>query len=99
MSAGVGAKREWAFRIASVLLGLAAPLLLAEAALRVRAVLTGRNPTDEFRKTFTAFPPPVEPGCPRSAWATLGQLVRPSRDPGIVYELKPDIEACFLGSY
>ena len=95
----MGADRHAAFKLISVLIGVTVALLIGETALRVRAAVTGRDPAEELQRTATSLPPPVAPGCPRSASASLGQLVRPSLDPGVVYELKPSIEACFSGAY
>lgn len=90
-------RRERALKLASTLIGTAAALLVGEGTLRAWAALTGRDPARELRRTLVACPP--APGafgaCGDTRQASLGQLVRPSLEPEIVYELKPGIETCF----
>jgi lysophospholipase L1-like esterase len=90
--------REWTFRLISILFGLALGLLIAELGTRLWAAVTGRDPVRELRKTTTAVPPPVLEDCGHSHQARLGEIVRPSVDSEIVYELKPDLDTCFHGT-
>ena len=71
---------------ASTLLALAA----LEASFRAVAFLEGRH---SFEAALTRGAR-LAPG----ASASLGDLIRPSRDPDIVYELAPDLHVSFLGA-
>ena len=97
--AAPGRRRERALRLASAAIGVAAGLLAGELALRAWSLATGRNPAQELQRTVQVLPPKPHPtGCAVGRQASLGQLVRPSREAGIVYELKPNIETCFYHS-
>lgn len=70
-------------------------LLLAEVGLRVKLALSDPG---GFKRTASSFPPPYRGGCSGGSAAHLGELIRPSEIPDLVYELKPNIDTCYYGA-
>jgi hypothetical protein len=61
-------------------------------------VLADPMPTAELRKAEQLFPPTPEGDCSSlKTRATLGQILRPSSVPGLVYEFKPNTQGCYRG--
>jgi hypothetical protein len=91
--------RFTAFRAASAFCGVLAACVLLESILRSRAAF---DPAPERALALAARiqPPAFRGDCKgEEQQATgLGELVRPSTDPEVVYELKPNIDTCWLGA-
>jgi lysophospholipase L1-like esterase len=83
--------------LGKILLIAAITLLLLEIALRVRAGRPSVSYRLDLQSTVRAMPPPYTGDCGGRADATLGQLIRPSRVPDLLFELKPDLDTCFVG--
>jgi lysophospholipase L1-like esterase len=65
--------------------------------LRVRAAFAGRNASDGDRqRSRTIRPPSFDGSCQGKLGASLAALVWPSTNAGVVYELKPGLDTCFL---
>lgn len=79
-------------RLILVLLGTLAGLAMGEVVLRLRAE-SGASRGWESR-IGTAQPPP----CRSGREATLGELIRRSEIPDLIYELKPNIETVYHGA-
>jgi hypothetical protein len=92
-----GAVRRAAAGLGRVLLIAAITLLLLEIALRVRAGRPSTLGRLDLQSTIRALPPTYTGDCRGKADATLGQLIRPSRVPDLLFELKPDLDTCFFG--
>lgn len=93
----VAAWKKWVFRSVSLLVGTLVGVLFCEAALRVRATILDQDPAEELQRTLRSSPPPIVEDCAQSKGTRLGQLVQPSLDHQVVYELKPKIDTCYLG--
>ncbi len=79
-----------------MLAGCFAAFLLAEVGLRVQMAVSDPG---GLARTATSFPPPYSGSCTESgSGASLGELIRPSENPDLVYELKPNIDTCFYGA-
>jgi lysophospholipase L1-like esterase len=86
-------------RVLAGVVGTFAALLTLELAMRLM-VLFDPMPTSELRKTEQLVPPAPDKDCssPQSR-ATLGQILKPSSVPGLVYEFKPNTQGCYRGGY
>jgi len=86
------------FRATSAICGVLAACVLLELALRVHAAF---DPIPEQALALAARmqPPAFRRDCKQQSLQASGltELVRPSADPDIVYELKPNIDTCWLG--
>jgi len=80
--------RPAALSIALALASTVAGLAALEAVFRLRAGLAGPGDLRAVR----------EDALPAGARARLGDVVRPSADPRIVYELRPGLDVTFLGA-
>jgi lysophospholipase L1-like esterase len=93
------AEREGLLRRLSALIGLLAALVLGELALRVHASLADPVRPGDLSRTAAAPAPPARGDCrDRHAQASMGDLLRPSVAPDVIYELKPGLETCFQGA-
>ena len=76
-----------------VLFGSAAGIVLLESGARVAAVVSERREGRLDRDEARLLPPPRN-GAP----ATLGQIIRRSVSPSVVYELRPRLDVTFAGA-
>ena len=54
------------------------------------------DPAQQLARAATRRPPPFQGDCSeRLQQAKLGEMIRPSSLPGVVYELKPDLDTCY----
>src|SRR5688500_13682005 len=89
-------ERGW-FRAVAVAVGVAGSLLLGEIGLRLQSAVFGHSAADAaVRRARTILPPPYDGTCDGTLGASLATLVRPSAHAGAVYELKPDLDTCFI---
>ncbi|HEY3821313.1 MAG TPA: SGNH/GDSL hydrolase family protein [Polyangiaceae bacterium] len=89
--------RLGSFRAAAVVLGVFLGAVCLELGLRVRAAAS--PPRDDLGRAALAVPPPVVDACDvQRHQAGLGEIVRPSRVHDVVYELKPNVDTCFVGA-
>ena len=89
--------RERTLQRMSVALGTLAAIVLGEILLRLGAALSGPR-VGGVAATAEVLAPGVAGDCRRQrSQATLAALVRPSRVPDLIYELKPDLDTCFQG--
>jgi hypothetical protein len=93
---------HWVRRIASSLLRIvliaAITFTLLEIAARIRA---GRAPESnrlDLAITANAFPQAYSGRCGGTSDAPLGALIRPSRVPDLLFELKHGLDTCFFGA-
>ncbi|HET7292356.1 MAG TPA: SGNH/GDSL hydrolase family protein [Vicinamibacteria bacterium] len=89
MLAAAGARRALVGGVALALASGLGTLLALEAACRVRSRLAGRPEPDAAPRRPSALE--------RGRAAGLGDIVRTSRNPDIVYELRPGLDVTFLG--
>lgn len=85
----------------AVLLGCALALAMLEIALRVYVGVETKGVSDLRALQLTAQrrPPPYTGACGDDRVdARLGELIRPSAVAGLVYELKPAVDACYYGA-
>lgn len=100
---GSNARRRPPARRAAALLGRTAAIAavtfaLLEIALRVRAGLPSEAGELDLADAAAALPPPYAGSCGGAADASLGQLLRPSRTPDLLFELKPGVDTCAWGA-
>jgi len=93
-----GAWRRATSRLGRIALIAAITVALAETTLRIRAARESAACRLDLGVTATAFPPPFSGSCARAPDATLGQLIRPSRVPDLLFELKPRADTCYRGA-
>jgi lysophospholipase L1-like esterase len=88
--------RHRAVRLVAVLTGVLASFVVTETALRVRARSRPRL-RDALARAARTAPPPVVGECNTQEFqAGLGDMVRPSTAPDVIYELKPNVDTCFV---
>ena len=87
-------------RLLLIGVGVAAGAVLLELGLRVhQRLVPDATPEAQLARAARLLPPPRGSGpCQPTENQPLGTLVRPSDNPAIVYELKPDLNACCQGS-
>jgi lysophospholipase L1-like esterase len=92
----VRSKERW-FRVVAVACGVLAGLFLCELALRAYAIFhPGSFTVADVEWSRTIFPPPFDGSCAGKLGASLGALIWPSAHPGVVYELRPGLDTCFV---
>lgn len=87
--------------LANLALAAAVTLLCAGAAELVLRLLAARRPTagGGLAETIDRQPPPYHGDCSHPEdQAGLGDIVRPTPVPDVVYELKPGLDTCFYGA-
>jgi lysophospholipase L1-like esterase len=94
---------RWRPACASIALAAASvvsTLVVAEVALRAwEPAEWGDEPSEMLARAAGRFPPPFAGTCEGAApQAKLGEIVRPSPDPDLIYELKPDVDTCYYGA-
>lgn len=82
--------RRLQIRVALLLWGGLLAFLAVEVGLRIQ--ISFHNNLD-LQQTATFFPPAF--GHPSGHQAALGQLIRPSQVPEMIYELKPDLDTSY----
>ncbi|MEZ5331132.1 MAG: SGNH/GDSL hydrolase family protein [Thermoanaerobaculia bacterium] len=86
----------------NVALSVAAALLCAAGAEMALRLLAWREPSpagQDLARTLERQPPPFRGDCSRPEdQAALGDVVRPSSLPDLIYELRPDLDTCFYGA-
>lgn len=85
-------------RFLLVSLGVLVSLVLAEVG--VRLTLAGRpDPGSKLAASENLSPPPCGGDCAAPAeQARLGEMLKPSSVPDLIYELKPGLDTCYEGS-
>jgi len=90
------ARERW-FRAIALAVGVLAGALLGELGLRIQTAVSGHSLADaDVRRTRTLLPPPYDGSCEGKLGASVGALVWPSAHRGVVYELKPGLDTCFV---
>jgi hypothetical protein len=84
-------KRRGAKRVLLASISTLLCLLAAEAVLRSHTLVTSRGSLEEAYEKSTGVPPAGKP-------ASFGEMVRPSNNPRIIYELKPGLDVVFKGA-
>lgn len=86
----------------NVALSIAAALLCAAVAEVTLRLLAWHEPSpagQDLALTAERQPPPFRGDCSRPEdQAALGDIVRPSSLPDLIYELRPDLDTCFYGA-